>query len=432
MLKTYNAKVNWQATSKDMVNFLFFNGDKIKEGRAPGNALFEPTSARFNQGNYYTDNPLHGLWKLEDNRVFSNDLFVTGKYAYYNTGFTLESIGPLTEQMGISALHGQTFGSTNASYFLRPQHTVNIDANYFRTMGDNTHDFKFGFGWRRTDIYSRTIYPGNGVGGLRELGDRLPRPHLPRGRRHQPRVVHQLLRRRHHRLRPYDPRPRPALRPSVGRSARQPDGGERSVRRPSCPASASPATMRRSTGTTSRPRVGVTYALDEASKSIVRASFSRNAGQLTSVGTYIGYANPSSAAGWVEYPWVDANGDHLAQTNEVRVNLPLLASGGGFNTANPTAVTSANQIDPDFKAPASMGFILGYDRELRPESRRCGELHLRPGHQPPDDAVHRFDDGRLGADGAAHGHDCPTASRTTFRCSFRTPTRWRRWAADGC
>ncbi|MGH9386215.1 MAG: carboxypeptidase regulatory-like domain-containing protein, partial [Vicinamibacterales bacterium] len=88
VLKTYNAKVNWQATSKDMVNFLFFNGDKIKEGRAPGNALFEPTSARFNQGNYYTDNPLHGLWKLEDNRVFSNALFVTGKYAYYNTGFT--------------------------------------------------------------------------------------------------------------------------------------------------------------------------------------------------------------------------------------------------------------------------------------------------------------------------------------------------------
>ena len=89
VLKTYNAKVNWQATSKDMVNFLFFNGDKIKEGRAPGNALFEPTSARWNQGNYYTDNPFHGLWKIEDNRVFSNSLFVTGKYAYYNTGFAL-------------------------------------------------------------------------------------------------------------------------------------------------------------------------------------------------------------------------------------------------------------------------------------------------------------------------------------------------------
>ena len=65
VLKTYNLKLNWQATQKDMINFLFFNGDKIKEGRAPGNALFEPTSARWNQGNYYEDNPFWGLWKIE-------------------------------------------------------------------------------------------------------------------------------------------------------------------------------------------------------------------------------------------------------------------------------------------------------------------------------------------------------------------------------
>jgi hypothetical protein len=63
---------------------------------------------------------------------------------------------------------------------------------------------------------------------------------------------------------------------------------------------------------------------------------------------------------------VDANGDHLAQTNEIQINQPLLASGNGFNTANPTAVTSANQIDPDFRAPSSMGFIVGFDRELLP------------------------------------------------------------------
>ena len=74
LLKTYNAKINWQATSKDMINFLFFNGDKIKNGRAPGNALIEPTSARYNQGNFYTDNPLHGLWKWENNRVMSSSL----------------------------------------------------------------------------------------------------------------------------------------------------------------------------------------------------------------------------------------------------------------------------------------------------------------------------------------------------------------------
>jgi hypothetical protein len=363
VLKTYNAKINWQATSKDMVNFLFFNGDKIKEGRAPGNALFEPTSARFNQGNFYTDNPLHGLWKIEDNRVFSNSLFVTGKYAYYNTGFTLNSIGSFSEQMGISPLRGQTFGSTNGNFFTRPQHTVNVDGNAFRTFGGKSHDFKFGMGWRRTDIYAQTLYPGNGVVAYENsitdfrariyregagtdraqylnfyLGDsmNLGRVTLDLGVRYDRQWGESL----------------PAKNLSNTAFATVVPGID-------FPGYEAPFHW-----SDISPRVGLTYALDEGGKSIVRASFSRNAGQLTAVNTFVGYANPSSSAGWVEYPWNDLNGDHLAQTNEVLVNQPLLSSGGGFNTANPTAVTSANKIDPDFKAPTSMGFIVGFDREL--------------------------------------------------------------------
>jgi hypothetical protein len=365
VLKTYNAKINWQATRKDNINFLFFNGDKIKQGRAPGNALFEPANARWNQGNYYTDNPLHGLWKWEDNRVMNSNWFLTGKYAYYNTGFTLESIGPMSEQMGISALQGQTFGSTNGNYFTRPQHTVNIDNNYFKSWGAGTHDFKFGVGWRRTDIASRTVYPGNGIvayensatnfrarvyregaGANRAeylnfyLGDTIAinRLTVDLGVRYDRQWGAAL---------PSDTKSNsafPALVPGI-----QFTGYEAPF-----------------TWNDVSPRGGLTYALDANNKSILRASVSRNAGQLTAVGTYIGYANPSSGAGWVEYPWIDLNGDHLAQTNEVQVHLPLLASGGGFNTANPTAVTSANRIDPNFKAPSSTGVIVGFDRELIP------------------------------------------------------------------
>ena len=363
VLKTYNAKVNWQATSKDMVNFLFFNGDKIKEGRAPGNALFEPTSARWNQGKYYTDTPLHGLWKIEDNRVFSNSLFLTGKYAYYNTGFTLNSIGPFSDQMGISDLRGQTYGSTSGNFFQRPQHTVNIDGNAFRTFGGKSNDFKFGMGWRRTDIFSQTLYPGNGIvayeNSLTDFRARVYREGAGTNRAAYlnfylgdsialGRVTLDLGVR-------YDQQSGEALsaknRPNSAFSSQVPGID--------FPGYEAPFTWQNIS-----PRVGMTFALDESGKSIVRASFSRNAGQLSAVGTYIGYANPSSAAGWVEYPWNDINGDHLAQTNEVQVNLPLLASGGGFNTANPTSVSSANRIDPDFKAPTSLGFIVGIDREL--------------------------------------------------------------------
>lgn len=365
VLKGYNTKVNWQATQKDMINFLWFNGDKIKEGRAPGNAAFEPTSARYNQGNYYTDFPLHGLWKLEDNRIFGPNLFMTGKYAYYNTGFTLESIGSLQEQMGISPLRGRTFGSTNASYFLRPQHTVNLDGNHFRQFMNASHDFKFGFGWRRTDANARSIYPGNnivayensltdfrarvyreGAGTNRSLyfnlylGDTITKDRLTidLGVRYD---------RQWGRALPSDTQSNSAfsnLVPGISFAGYDPPFYWNNI----------------------TPRVGVTYALDESHKTILRASFSRNAGQLSGIGGNIGHANPSSSAGWAEYPWVDANGDHLAQTNEVTITPVPLATGNGFNNANPTSVASANQIDPGFNAPVGTGVVIGVDRELMP------------------------------------------------------------------
>jgi hypothetical protein len=365
VLKTYNAKVNWQATSKDMINFLFFNGDKIKEGRAPGNALFEPASARWNQSNYYTDNPLHGLWKIEDNRVFSNTLFVTGKYAYYNTGFTLNSIGAFSDQMGISALRGQTFGSTNGNFNVRPQHTVNLDGNSFRTISGKSHDFKFGFGWRRTDIYSQVLYPGNGVVAYENSAtDFRARVYREGAGTNRAEYMSFYL---------GDSIAMGRLTVDLGvRYDRQSGSALAAKNAPNAafsslvPGIDFPGYEAPFTWSDVSPRAGMTWALDGDGKTIVRASFSRNAGQLSAVGTYIGYANPSSAAGWVEYPWTDTNGDHLAQTSEVQVNLPLLASGGGFNTANPTSVASANRIDPEFGAPSSLSFIAGMDRELMP------------------------------------------------------------------
>jgi hypothetical protein len=365
ILKTYNVKINWQIGRNDGFNFLLFNGDKVKNGRAPGNALFEPTSARYNQGNYYNDNPFHGLWKLEHNKIFGSDLFVTSKYAYYNTGFTLESIGSLTEQMGISALAGQTFGSTNALYFLRPQHTVNVDSNYFRQIGGTGHNLKFGTGWRRTDAFAQTIYPGNGVvayeNSATDFRARVYREGAGTNRSQyfnlylgdtisMGRVTIDLGVR-------YDRQWGSALASSTASNSAFPS---------IVPGISFPGYDKPFTWSDVTPRAGVTYALDAGSKTILRFNFSRNASQLSGIGGNIGYANPSSGAGWVEYRWVDSNGDHLAQTNEVLVNQPLLASGGGFNTANPTSVASANRIDPNLSAPIGNGVVIGVDRELMP------------------------------------------------------------------
>ena len=110
-LKNPDVKVNWQATKKDMVSFLYFDGYKIKDGRSPGTSgiLFDAPTATYHQDNAYTDSPLHGLWKLADDRVFGSNLFISGKYAYFNTGFVLNPEGGLDLQAGRSftTAHGR-------------------------------------------------------------------------------------------------------------------------------------------------------------------------------------------------------------------------------------------------------------------------------------------------------------------------------------
>jgi hypothetical protein len=71
-------------------------------------------------------------------------------------------------------------------------------------------------------------------------------------------------------------------------------------------------------------------------------------------------------AGSVTYRWADRNGDHLAQTSEVLTDQRL-TQGGGFNPSNPTAVTSANRIDPTLDAPVTRSVVAGIERELRPD-----------------------------------------------------------------
>ena len=78
-LKDPNVKVNVQATKKDLLNFLWYNGYKIKDNRAPGANAIEQVGATWHQDNYYSSSPLHGLFKIGDDRVFNSHLFMSAK-----------------------------------------------------------------------------------------------------------------------------------------------------------------------------------------------------------------------------------------------------------------------------------------------------------------------------------------------------------------
>jgi hypothetical protein len=363
-LKDPNVKLNWQATGKDMVSFLYFDGFKIKDGRSPGTAgiVFDAPSATFHQDNAYTSFPLHGLWKIADDRVITPNLFLSAKYAYYNTGFSLTPEGGIDQQAGRDFTTAQSFGSTSQTLNVRPQQIVNVDLNSFLNAGGAAHDVKYGVGFRRADGTAGTIWPGNGVLGIEnsptDFRAQVFRQGLGTNRAQyldlyagdtvsKNRVTLDVGVR-------YDRQSGQALPSNTAANLGFPD---------LVPGLAFAGYDSPFTWNNISPRAGFTYALDDARKSVVRASYSRYAGQLAT--GVVGFTNPSSVAGSATYRWVDQNGDHLAQSGEVLTDQ-FLSAAGGFNPANPTAAVSANQIDPNLKAPITQSIVAGFDRELMP------------------------------------------------------------------
>ena len=365
-LRNPEVKLNWQATSKDMLSFVYFNGYKIKDYRSPGTPgiLVDAPTATFHQDNAYTDSPLHGLWKIADDRVVNSNLFLSAKYAYYNTGNALTPMGGMDMQAGRSLTTSQSYGSFSQSISQRPQQTVRAGAHSYLNKSGLTHDFEFGSGFRTTDSAMLTEWPGNGILGIENSPtdfraqvfrqgkgsnranyfDMLVGDTIARGRT----TINLGLR--------YDRQWGRALPSTIEGNPAFPD---------LVPGVAFAGYDSPFTWNTVSPRAGVTVALDGSGRTIARAAYSRYASQLSP--TVVGYINPSAGPGSATYRWVDANRDHFAQANEVLTNVRL-TQGGGFNPANPTSVVSANQVDPNLKAPRTDSFVAGVDRELMPHA----------------------------------------------------------------
>jgi hypothetical protein len=362
ILRTTNIKGTVQAAESHVLSVLWFNGVKEKEGRATGQAQFEPLSARWNQGGNYPDGRPRGLLKFQDDWVVTPNNFLSLKYAYYGTGFSLSPIGGLDQQAGISAFQGRTFGSTQEALYLRPQHILNADTSSFYTGWLGRHELQYGLGFRRHDSGFTGRWPGDMTVAYQHSATDT-RARLNREAQSTNRteyfniyVADRIMRDRttiELGVR-YDRQWGSALEANT----------QSNIAFPNIVPGIQFAGYRAPfTWNTFSPRVGLTYALDQARNTLLRASYSRYAGQLDS--SIVGYMNPSGLIGWVEFPWTDLNGDNLAQPNEVNINAAPLAFGGGFNPAAPTAVTSANQIDPNLEPMRTDNIVLGFDREVR-------------------------------------------------------------------
>jgi hypothetical protein len=363
-LRNPEVKINWQATPKDMLSFVYFNGSKIKDYRSPATPgiTFDAPTATFHQDNAYTDSPLHGLWKIADDRVVGQNLFLSAKYAYYNTGNALTPMGGMDMQAGRSLTTSQSYGSFMESISTRPQQTVRGGGHAFVKTPGLTHDLEFGSGFRTTDSTMFSEWPGNGILAIENSPTDLRAQVFRQGNgtnraNYFDMFIGDTIARGRATFNVgvrYDHQSGSALPSTIDGNKAFPD----LVPGLTFSGYDSPFVWN-----TFSPRAGVTLAVDESRHTIVRASYSRYASQLSP--SVIGYVNPSAGTGSATYRWVDLNGDHLAQANEVLTNVRL-TQGGGFNPSNPASVTSANQIDPNLKAPRTDSFVAGLDRELMP------------------------------------------------------------------
>jgi hypothetical protein len=372
LLKNYNAKVNWQASSNDQISALWFYGAKEKFGRDPGYA--GNNQALWDQGNFFAEEDcglpcgIEGLSKVEWNHTFSDNFFLSAKYAFYNWGYGFDSQTGDTQDLSIDRVTDVARGSAQRFRFLKPWHTTNLDGSYFASGMGGNHELKFGFGYRHWPNSSSARYGGNQIVAIHNNDD----PTDPTSRVAQVWragvvkfeanytsaylgdtftkgrwVVNAGLR--------FD-RQTAHLSPSVATAnplfpnlvpALNFDGNVPGIE-----------------WNDVSPRFGATVALDEKRKTVVRASYARYAGQLGPIDSQ--FNSPITYNyNYLAYRWVDRNGDGFAQRDEILTNLGVVYS-AGIDPSNPTALTALNKIDPDYHANHDQEVIVGIDREIAP------------------------------------------------------------------
>jgi hypothetical protein len=348
-LLDYNGKVDWQANTTNRLNFLFFRGDKRKQGRSASPT--RPPETTHNQSG-----PTN-LYKVEDNITVGSSTFVAARYAFISGGFTLTPQGGREANVWIDE-DAQTFHGSYVHFeTTRPQHQFQIDGNHF--MGKQ--ELKFGFQYRHTIVESLTAWPGNKV--VADVGDGLAFITRDLSNKVKEQIVSGYV---------GDTLSWNRVTASLNlRWDRQwgnnfaSSAAANPVFPTVLPALDYPGAGTAFTWNDLSPRVGVTVALDNANKTVLRANYGRYAGQIFT--GLITFDNPlAGGPSELDYGWTDTNGDHVVQPGEVDLSPAGLSGSYYVDPDNPGSIVAPNRIDPNFKAPISNDFLIGIDREVMP------------------------------------------------------------------
>ena len=209
---------------------------------------------------------------------------MSAKAAYYDTGFGLIARGGADKSYTLDYVNGVGLGSYSDYIAIRPQKTLNVDGNYFfQGLGGN-NELKFGFGVPHGDDGERQHYNGNMLVGV--INGTGPGEQVAKVFRNRL-VVNTAGSTGAVTSATCSARTASPSTWACAGTARPPRTSTARFRRtqpsPTCfPPSSPPATPRTSrTGARSRLGVGLSYAFDEARKTILRASYAGYYEQLS-------------------------------------------------------------------------------------------------------------------------------------------------------
>jgi len=346
LLPNISLKTQAQLSKAARASFTYFSANKKKWGR-------NASATRPQETTWDQDGP-NDLFKGELNYVVGNNLFLVGRVGYVKGGFTFEPEGGMGTQVyqdDSGVWHG-----SYANYATdRPQKMVVVDGNYFR----GNHELRFGFSWKKTEVHSTSQWAGNQIvtifNGYPNVYAKAIAPWAADGASSginfyvgdtvtTKRATINL-----------------GIRFDRGAAWVLPSKEAAVAGINMLPAITAPGVDKVLGTTALQPRVGLTYALDQANKSQLRASYALFTDQInTGAGTFMSLATYR----YVYYNAVDKNGNKIADLGEI--DLSKIVSYSGFDPANPSSPgVSYNRVGI-YTWPKTHEFIVGIDRELLP------------------------------------------------------------------
>ena len=330
--------------------FLYFRGNKIKNGRGASPLRAAPTT--------WDQTGPTPLYKGQVNYTPGSTMFLTIRAGHVGNGFSL------TPQGGMDTTGYRDANRVRQGLYLfyetrRPDNSLLGDGTWFK----GKHEIAFGGSWRHTKDDERQEFPGSGADNLHatdfatsgRISAYLYRPFFASSvgvnqsfyvgdTYHGGRVTAQISLR-------FD-----RTYASMLESAQAAIPGFPTL----LPAIVAPAEDKMIDISLFSPRLGISYALDENARTLLRANYGLFGSQL-GTGTVQSFSAASQAL--LIYSATDRNGNNVADPDE----LETLQNYSGVDPANPASGVNFNRISPDVKAPKTHELVVGFDRELMPQ-----------------------------------------------------------------